>query len=321
MVCCREKKMINNDILITGGSGLLGTAFRSVYPHADYPTSAELDLMSRESIEQWFRQNNPSSVVHLAGLVGGVSANMNYMYDFYYKNSMINNNIIDACVENSIPKLVCCLSTCVYPDSSSVEYPLTENQLHKGEPHDSNFGYAYAKRMVDVQLKASREQHGTSYISVIPNNMYGENDNFDIDNSHVIPALIRKIYEAKMERSPSFKVWGTGDVFREFTYSKDVARAILFCLEKYDDADPINIGCTTEYHLKDIVSLICKILEYDGIIVYDHSKPTGQYRKPSSNKRLVDIGWKEEWYTPIEVGLRDTCQWFKENYHNARGIK
>ena len=128
MVCCREEKMINNDILITGGSGLLGSAFRSIYPHGDYPTSTELDLMSIESIEQWFRQNNTSSVIHLAGLVGGVSANINYVYDFYYKNLMINNNIIDACVKNSIPKLVCCLSTCVYPDSNSVNYPLTENQ-------------------------------------------------------------------------------------------------------------------------------------------------------------------------------------------------
>ena len=312
---------MKSNILVTGGSGLLGSAFRGEYPHALYPSSATLNLLSPPSIEEWLSAHRPHMVVHLAGLVGGIGANTEYMYDFYYKNSKMNADMIHSCVGKSIPKLVCCLSTCVYPDKESVVYPLTEDQLHSGTPHESNFGYAYAKRMVDVQLRAVRQQHGLEYISVIPNNLYGENDNFDSHDSHVIPALIRKIYEAKIFNKPSFEVWGDGDVYREFTYARDIAKAIMFCAQNYNDPEPINIGCTTEHKLKDIIELICNIMDYDGKIVYDCSKPKGQYRKPSSNQKLIDLGWKKEWYTPIEVGLAATCRWFIENYPNIRGIE
>jgi GDP-L-fucose synthase len=232
----------------------------------------------------------------------------------------MNNNVIDAAVYTDTPKLVCCLSTCIYPDEKYVTYPLTEDQLHNGPPHDSNFGYAYAKRMVDVQLLAANSQYGHSYISVIPNNMYGEQDNFDLENGHVIPALIRKIWEAKINNKPTFEVWGDGEIYREFTYAEDIAKAILFCLEQGYDGGPINIGSTKEYKLKDVITLICKQLEYDGQIVYDTSKPKGQVRKPTSNAKFIELGWREEMYTPIEVGLKKTCDWFKENYPNVRGV-
>jgi len=315
-------------IIVTGGSGLLGNAFKKILPNELYPARKELNLIDKTSIIKYIDKHNiaddqegVSGVIHLAGMVGGVKANTEKVFDFYTVNSNINNNIIEAAIYTNIPKLVCCLSTCIYPDEKYVVYPLTEDQLHDGPPHNSNFGYAYAKRMVDVQLRAANQQYGHEYVSVIPNNMYGEHDNFDLENGHVIPALIRKIWEAKINNNPTFEVWGDGEVYREFTYAEDIARAILFCLENYNELGPINIGCTKEYKLKDIIALICKELEYNGEIVYDATKPKGQVRKPTSNAKLLSLGWKEEWYTPIEVGLKKTCDWFKVNYPNIRGIQ
>jgi len=173
--------------------------------------------------------------------------------------------------------------------------------------------------MVDVQLKASNQQYGTEYFSVIPNNMYGEHDNFDLENGHVIPALIRKIWEAKINNKSSFEVWGDGEIYREFTYAEDIARAIKKLLDMNYSGDPLNIGNTKEFKLKDIISLICKELDYNGDIVYDSSKPKGQVRKPTSNSNFLNIVGNFE-YTSIEVGINKTCKWFKETYPNVRGI-
>ena len=316
-------------LVITGGSGLLGSAFKKLLSpskEVKYPTRKEVNLTDKTSIIRYidkynFSRDNSSveTIIHLAGMVGGVKANTEKVFNFYTENSTINNNVIDASVYTDTPNLVCCLSTCIYPDEKYVTYPLTEDQLHNGPPHDSNFGYAYAKRMVDIQLHAANQQYGHSYISVIPNNMYGEHDNFDLENGHVIPALIRKIWEAKINNKPTFEVWGDGEIYREFTYAEDIAKAILFCLEQGYDGGPINIGSTKEYKLKDVITLICKQLEYDGQIVYDASKPKGQVRKPTSNAKFIELGWREEMYTPIEVGLKKTCDWFKQNYPNVRG--
>lgn len=313
--------------IITGGSGLLGNAFKQLMPNALFPTHKELDLNNREETIQYFDKYNSLSVktidavIHLAGRVGGVKANTEFVYDFYETNSEINNNVISSCIFADIPKLVCCLSTCIYPEEKYVTYPLTEDQLHKGPPHPSNFGYAYAKRMVDIQLKAARQQYSCEYISVIPNNMYGEHDNFDLENGHVLPSLIRKIWEAKINNKPSFTVWGDGEIYREFTYAGDIAKAILFCLEKYNGSEPINIGNTQEYKLKDAIQLITKHLDYNGDIIYDITKPKGQIRKPTSNQKFLNLGWKNEWYTPLDIGLKRTCDWFKLNYPNVKGVK
>jgi GDP-L-fucose synthase len=309
-------------IIVTGGTGLLGNAFKKILPDAVFPTSKELDLTNKKNTIDFFDKHGAAvgTVIHLAGKVGGVKANTQYVSDFYEVNSAINNNVISSCVKNNVPMLVCCLSTCIYPDEKYVKYPLTEDQLHNGPPHDSNFGYAYAKRMVDVQLKAVRQQYGYDYTAVVPNNMYGEHDNFDLENGHVIPALIRKIWEAKINNKPSFTVWGDGEIYREFTYAEDIAKAILFCIDNYIDVEPINIGSTQEHRLKDVIQIITKHLDYKGDIIFDITKPKGQVRKPSSNQKLLDLGWKKEWYTPLDVGLKKTCDWFKQNYPNVRGI-
>lgn len=308
------------NILVTGGNGLLGNAMRQLLPLAHYPSKKQLDLLDKDQINRFIINHDIKTVIHLAAKVGGVGANIKYVADFYSDNIIMNTNLVNSCISNAVPKLVCCLSTCIFPDSEYVQYPLTEDQLHSGPPHESNFGYAYSKRMVDVHLRAARQQHGLEYISVVPNNLYGENDNFNLDNGHVLPSLIRKVWEAKINSQKSFTVWGDGEIYREFTYSLDIAKATLFCLENYKDTTPINIGNNTEYLLKDVIKMICQFLEYDGEVIFDISKPKGQNRKPTSNKKLIDLGWDLDSYTNLENGLKNTCEWFKKNYPYVRGM-
>jgi GDP-L-fucose synthase len=175
--------------------------------------------------------------------------------------------------------------------------------------------------MLDVQSRAYREQYGCNFITAIPNNLYGENDNFDLEDSHVIPALIRKVWEAKINKEPSVFCWGDGSPLREFTYSEDIARILLFLMENYNDPEPINIGNTEEYSIKQVVEIICSILEYDGEIVWQTDKPSGQHRKPSCNQKLLDLGWEKEDYVSLEEGLKKTCEWFIMTYPNVRGTK
>lgn len=299
-------------MIITGGTGMVGSAFKRVLPEAEYP--------NREQFHNLLFDPKGKGIIHLAAKVGGVKANTEEMAQFYYENSDINQKILHDARQRGASKVISLLSTCVYPDAPYINYPLTEDQLHLGPPHHSNFGYAYAKRMVDVMSRAYRQQYGCNFITAIPNNLYGENDNFDLENSHVIPALIRKVWEAKINKEPSVFCWGDGSPLREFTYSEDVARILLFLMENYDEPEPINIGSTDEYSIKEVVEMICDILGYDGELEWQTDQPSGQYRKPSSNQRLLDLGWNKENYTPLKEGLKKTCEWFIMNYPNVRGI-
>ena len=305
-------------LLVTGGSGMVGEAMKKEAPEAAFPTSREMNLLDADSTYDYLSKNNFDSVIHLAAKVGGVKANTDYVGDFYCDNTKINTNLLENCMKTGVSKVVSILSTCVYPDS--VTYPLTEDQLHLGPPHTSNFGYAYSKRMLDVQSRAYRRQYGCNYVCAIPNNLYGENDNFHLEDSHVIPALIRKVYEAKLNNLPEVEVWGDGTPLREFTYSGDVAKILLFLEENYDGSEPINIGYTKEDSIKQVIGYICEHFEYSGRIVLNKSMPNGQYRKPSSNLNLIDLGWDPSNYTSLEDGLKKTCNWFTINYPNIRGV-
>jgi GDP-L-fucose synthase len=263
-----------------------------------------------------FRRVRPDYVIHLAAKVGGVKGNTDYVADFYTQNIQINTNVLDASFRYGAQKVVSLLSTCVYPDAAT--YPLTEEQIHAGPPHKSNFGYAYAKRMLDVQSQAYRQQYGCNFITAVPNNLYGENDNFHLTDGHVIPALIRKVFEAWANADPSVTFWGDGSPLREFTYSGDIARILLFLLENYNEPGPINIGTTGEVSIKEVAETIIENVGFGGDIIWDTDMPAGQYRKPSSNQRLLDLGWSE--YTDFDMGLARTCEWFKQNYPNVRGI-
>jgi len=302
-------------VLITGGSGMVGTAFKEIYPHGIYPSRKEMPLDKSADMDGIFY------IFHLAAKVGGVKANTDLIGDFYYENEKINQNVLQAAKEGGVRKVVSLLSTCVYPDAPYITYPLTEDQLHLGPPHHSNYGYAYAKRMIDVMSRSYRDQYGCNFITAIPNNLYGENDNFVLEDNHVIPALMRKVWEAKINNKPSAECWGDGSPLREFTYSLDIAKILIFLMNMYDEKDPINIGNTKEYSIKEVVSLLCEYFKYDGKITWNTDKPVGQFRKPSSNQKLLDLGWKEEWYTSFEEGLKKTCEWFIMNYPNVRGVE
>lgn len=310
-------------ILVTGGNGLLGNALQnSLQQKFIAPSSKELNLLKKDEIDTFLINKNVSCVFHLAAKVGGVKANSDALGTFFHDNIVMNTNLLDACIKNNVPKVVSILSTCVYPDSPYIKYPLTEEQLHMGPPHDSNFGYAYAKRMLDVQTRAYRKQYDVNYITVIPNNLFGEHDNFHLEDSHVIPALMRKIWEAKLNNRPTVEIWGDGSALREFTYCGDIARILLKVSEEYNEEMPLNIGNTEEYSIASVANKLIEYLEYDGKLIFNTNKPSGQYRKPSSNKKLIEkTSWKIEDYTQFDIALKRTCEWFSKTYPNVRGIK
>jgi GDP-L-fucose synthase len=298
--------------LVTGGTGMVGTALQDVLPSALFLSSKDCDLRDQKQCSELIE----TYIIHLAGRVGGVKANSSYLADFFYDNITMNTNVLECAKNTNVKKVISLLSTCVFPNNTS--YPLVEKNIHDGRPHASNFAYAYAKRMLDVQSRAYRDQYGCNFITAIPNNLYGQNDNFDLEDSHVIPAIIRKVWEAKVKNTV-VKLWGDGTPLREFTYSKDIARILAFLMERYDKPPPINIGSTTEVSIREVATIICECLEFNGEVVWDTSCPSGQFRKPSSNNELLNTGWDPEEYTSLHTGLRETCEWFKKTYPNIRG--
>lgn len=296
--------------LITGGTGLIGSAFKEGIKVG----SKDYNLIDSNEVDKMFQDHKPNVVVHTAAMVGGVGANMQYPADFFYHNIMMNTNVIEQARKHNIDKLVCFLSTCVFPDK--VEYPLDESKIHLGEPHFSNAPYAYAKRMADVQIQAYNKQYGTKYFSVIPCNVYGPKDNYHLENAHVIPTLIHKCYLAK-QNNTVFEVWGDGSPLREFIYSEDVANVIDLLIEKYDGTDPIIISNPQEYTIKQVVDLIVEYVGFEGEVKWLTDKPNGQYRKPSSNQRLRSIIGDYN-FTTLEIGLKKSVEFFILNYPNVR---
>jgi GDP-L-fucose synthase len=307
-------------ILVTGGTGMVGSAFREVNTSHNLVLigSQEYDLTNYRSAHRAILDNSPDAIIHLAAKVGGIKANIENQGDFFTINSMINTNVLKVSKDLGIKKVVSLLSTCIYPNE--VKYPLTEDQIHNGPPHESNYAYAHAKRMLDVQSRAYRDQYGCNFVTAVPNNLFGENDNFDLQNSHVIPAMIRKIYEAKLQNKNAI-MWGNGTPLREFTYAADLAKILLFLVDNYDHSSPINVGNTQEISIKNVAEMIAEILDFEGEITWDTSKPNGQLRKPSDNSNLINLGWKKENYTDFKKALTKTCQWAIINYPNLRGIK
>jgi GDP-L-fucose synthase len=309
---------MHTELLVTGGSGMVGRALASYCPKAVYVGSNDYDLKSREQTEAMFEKYKPKMVIHLAARVGGVKANTSFIADFYSDNILINTNVLNAAREHKIEKLVSMLSTCVYPDKTA--YPLIEDNLHQGPPHESNFGYAHAKRMLEVHSRALRNQHGCNFICAIPNNIFGEHDNFDLENSHVIPAIMRKIWEAKHE-CRDVHLWGDGSPLREFTYSKDIARALIFLLYSVNPDGPVNIGNTKECSIREAAEKIAGVLDFNRKIIWDTGMPSGQARKPSSNQRLFELGFNTDTFSDFNEAIKETCTWFKENYPYVRGVK
>lgn len=305
-------------ILITGGTGMIGSAFKKIDTNHNlvFVGSKDYNLLKRRETKKMLMHIRPDAIVHLAARVGGVKGNSDYVADFFQDNIMINTNLLSACHEHGVPKVVSVLSTCVYPDL--VTYPLTEDQMHMGPPHQSNFGYAYAKRMLDIHSRALRSQYGRQYVCAIPNNLYGPQDNFHLENGHVLPAIIRKVWEAKQSGvAPTF--WSDGSALREFTYSSDFAKILVWMVENYSEEEPLNIGNPEEKSIASVVDLVCKNLNYNGPITWDKSKPAGQFRKPSSNKNFLNLHGDFDYLT-LSDGLDLTIKWFLNNYPNIRGV-
>ena len=301
---------MDNKVLITGGTGLVGSSISQGIKLS----SKDGDLRDLDKTLEIFDKHKPNKVIHCAGRVGGLGGNMNYKGEFFYDNIMMNTNVIEAARRTGVERLVCFLSTCVFPDD--VEYPLTEEKVHLGEPHFSNYPYAYAKRMADIQIRAYREQYGIEYVSVIPTNIYGPHDNFNIETGHVLPSLIHKCYLAQ-QNNTDFVIWGTGKPLREFIFSKDIAKLTEWVLDNYTDEQPIIFSTSDAVTIKDVVDLIVEYMNFKGNVVWDKDKPDGQYRKPSSIEKLKSYLPDYE-FTSVEDGLKETVEWFYENYEDIR---
>ena len=297
-------------VLVTGGYGMVGSAMES-----QIKLSRETcDLTNPKQTHKLFQLIKPDGVIHCAGKVGGIGGNSNYKGEYFYDNLMINTNVIESARKAGVKNLVAFLSTCVFPDK--VKYPLTVDQIQLGEPHESNYPYAYAKRMADVQIRAYREQYGINYTSIIPSNIYGPNDNFSLEHGHVMPMLIHKLYLAKKNKT-DFTVWGSGKPLREFVYSKDIAKVAEWALFNYEGTDPLIISGDEEISIKDLVGLLVDEFKFKGKVIFDKTKPDGQLRKPSDNSKIKEL-MPDFKYTPFEKGIKETVNWFIENYDEAR---
>jgi GDP-L-fucose synthase len=302
-------------IYVAGHRGLVGSAIvRAIEADGKHAwigqSRSELDLLDRNSVFRYLADEKPDAVVIAAAKVGGIHANDTYPVEFLSENLQIETNLMDAAHAAGIPRLLFLGSSCVYPKLA--QQPIKEEYLLTGELEKTNEAYALAKISGLKLVQAYRKQYGHKWISAMPTNMYGPGDNFDLDNSHVLPALIRKFHDAKTQGSPSVSLWGTGSPKREFLHSDDLGRACLFLLEKYDDEVPINVGVGEDVPIKELAEIIQEIVGFTGAIEWDTSKPDGTPRKLLDVSLITALGWKPE--IKLEEGIRSTYGWYLENY-------
>jgi GDP-L-fucose synthase len=307
-------------ILVTGGTGLVGKAIEEIsheYNHEFiFLSSINCDLTNYEKTYSLFDAKKPDYVIHLAANVGGLYKNMNNKVDMLEKNLLINYNVVKCSHEFKVKKLISCLSTCIFPDNTT--YPINESMLHDGPPHNSNDAYAYSKRLLEIHSKAYKEQFGDDFICVIPTNIYGKHDNYNLNDAHVIPALIHKCYLAK-KNNENFTVMGTGKPLRQFIFSKDLARLLMWCLEKYEKKDNIilSVGEEKEVSIEHIAREIANIFDYQDRLIFDTKFSDGQYKKTACNTKLMETIGNFE-FTNVNDGLKESVKWFIDNYDKCR---
>lgn len=305
-------------ILVTGGTGLVGKAVQSIESEFDhdmvYVNSKDCDLTDYESTFRLIKETTPDCVVHLAAYVGGLYKNMNFKVDMLENNLLMNHNILKSCFMNDVPRFLGTLSTCIFPDKTT--YPINENMLHDGPPHNSNDAYAYAKRMLDTHCRAYNEQHNTNYSCFIPSNIYGEYDNFSLEDAHVIPALIHKCYLAK-KAGVDFEVRGTGKPLRQFIYSKDLARAILSLAPKLNQENVIVVGSDQEITIKRAATAVAKSFDYIHRMRFNPQYSDGQFKKTADNSKLMKL-LPDFKCTDIDTGIKNSVRFFEENYPKIR---
>lgn len=298
-------------ILVTGGTGLVGSAIREIskdYSNFEFIflSSKDLDLRKEQETIDYFERVLPNYVIHLAGNVGGVFKNMKYKVEMFEDNMRINMNVLKAAHLAKVKKVVSCLSTCIFPDKTT--YPIDETMLHNGPPHWSNDAYAYSKRMLEVLSKSYQEEYGDNFICVIPCNVYGKHDNFSLEDGHVIPSLIHRCYLAKRD-GENFVVKGSGKPLRQFIYSEDLARLILWTLFEYKEKDSIILADETEWSIGDIARMIGCEFGMEDRIVFDTSQADGQFKKTACTGKLKKL-YGDFRFVDMEEKINEVVEWF-----------
>ena len=298
-------------IYIAGHRGMVGSGLERKLRIEGYnkiitKTSSELDLRNQQAVNEFFEKEKPDYVILAAAKVGGIHANNTYRAEFIYDNLMIETNIIHAAYLNNVTKLLFLGSSCIYPKMAP--QPLKEEYLLSGYLEPTNQPYAIAKIAGIEMCDSYRSQYGCNFISAMPTNLYGTNDNYHPENSHVLPALIRRIVLAKKNNEPSVTIWGTGTPRREFLHVDDLAEACYFLLQNYNEQGLVNIGCGTDVSIKELAELIVAVVGYEGKLIFDTSKPDGTPRKLMDTSKINSLGWKEK--IDLKNGIQKTIQQF-----------
>lgn len=310
----------DSKIYVAGHRGLVGSAIvrrlrDDGYTNLILKTSQEVDLRRQQAVEDLFAAERPEYVFIAAAKVGGINANNTYRAEFLYDNLMIESNIIHSAYLSGVEKLLFLGSSCIYP--KLCPQPMQEEHLLTGYLEPTNEPYAIAKIAGLKLCENYCRQYGVNFISAMPTNLYGLNDNFDLANSHVLPALLRKTHEAKINNAEAVEIWGTGSPLREFLYVDDLADALIFLINHYDDIQFVNVGTGEEVSIKDLALLIKAVVGYEGELKFDSSKPNGTPRKLLDTSKINAAGWQPK--TSLKKGLELTYQWFVENYDRIKG--
>lgn len=306
--------LASSRVLVTGGAGFLGSHLvealrRRGCPEVFVPRQRDYNLVRMDAVERLYKDTRPGVVIHLAAIVGGIGANRENPGRFFYENLMMGAQLMEVASRVGVAKFVAIGTICAYPKFTPV--PFREEDLWSGYPEETNAPYGLAKKMMLVQAQAYRQQYGFNAIYLLPVNLYGPRDNFDLETSHVIPALIRKCVAARDARRPFVEVWGTGSATREFLYVEDAAEAIALATERYDGAEPVNVGAGFEISIRDLVTIIARLSRFDGDIRWDQSRPDGQLRRCLDVTRAERLFWFRA-RTPLEAGLRRTIAWYED---------
>ena len=306
-------------ILVCGAFGMVGRSIVLELKNQGYyniltPSKKELDLTDINALDNYFINNKPDYLVNAAAKVGGIIANIKYPVDMLSVNLSIQLNLIKKSYENNLKKVLFLGSSCIYPKYS--KQPILEDYLLSGSLEDTNEFYALSKIAGIKLCQAYRKQYNCNFISAMPTNVYGPFDNFNLEDSHVIPGLMHRIHLAKENNLSSVQIWGTGEARREFIHVDDLAKGCIFLLKKYDEYKPINIGTGKEVKIKELAEIICKIVNYKGELVFDTTKPDGTPRKLLDTTKMSKLGWVAE--KNFLTGLNETYKWFVENKSNIR---